>query len=135
MHNQPHVASFVRLFQPRFAALVEAGAKTQTVRRKPKRLPAAGDTISLRCWTGLPYRSKQRILRTATIAEVMDVQIYGDSIRLGERRLSASEREDFARADGFRDFAQLAAWFRQTHDLPFEGILIRWQTQPETNRP
>lgn len=122
-------ASFVRLFQPRFADLVERGVKTQTVRKTPKRMPAAGDRISLRTWSGSPYRSKQRVLREAEIVEVWPVEIYGDSIHVGQRRLSSVEREAFARADGFRDFADLAEWFRTTHDLPFDGVLIRWQNR------
>lgn len=51
-------ASFVRMFKPHFALLVESGAKAQTVRPTPKRMPKPGDRISLRCWSGAPYRSK-----------------------------------------------------------------------------
>lgn len=35
--------TFVRLFHPRFAGLVESGAKLQTVRPSPKRMPKPGD--------------------------------------------------------------------------------------------
>jgi hypothetical protein len=119
--------TFVRMFKPQFAGIVERGEKLQTVRPTPKRRPAAGDTISLRCWIGLPYRSKQRVLKVATITQVMDVEIYGDSIHVGNRRLSAEQREAFAKDDGFHDFAELSEWFRSTHDLPFHGILISWE--------
>ena len=122
--------NFVRMFKPRFAPLVEAGMKLQTVRPTPKRRPAAGDTISLRCWTDKPYRSKQRILREAEISEVMDVAIYADSLHVGYRRLSAEQRDAFAKADGFGSFAELVEWFRETHGLPFEGILIAWSIEP-----
>jgi uncharacterized protein YqfB (UPF0267 family) len=55
------------MFQPRFARLVESGAKTQTIRVKskakhPRPLPKPGDFLSLREWEGKPYRSKQRKL-------------------------------------------------------------------------
>lgn len=125
--------SFVRMFKPQFADLVRSGAKSQTVRPTPKRRPEPGDRISLRAWTGRPYNSKQEVLREAEILGVIDIAIYGDSIHLissfGDRRLTSEEREEFARADGFPDFEALAAWFRETHDLPFHGILIRWDAR------
>jgi hypothetical protein len=114
------------MFMPRFAEMVADGRKPHTVRPRPKRMPAAGDRISLRTWTGLPYRSKQRVLKVATISEVMDVEIYGDSIHIAGRRLSAEQRESFAKSDGFLDFAELAELFRAMHGLPFEGIVIYW---------
>lgn len=127
----PEAARFVRMFAPRFAPLVESGAKSHTVRPDPKRMPKPGDAISLRAWTEKPYRSKQRVLREAVIESVQEIAIYGDSIHIGERRLSREQREAFARADGFTDFADLAQWFRSTHDLPFHGILISWANDQE----
>lgn len=57
-------------FKARFTELVASGAKRQTIRPTPKRMPKPGDWISLRCWTGRPYWSKQRVLRDAVIAVV-----------------------------------------------------------------
>lgn len=118
------VASFVRMFKPRFAPLVESGAKLQTVRPLPARLPQPGDRISLRTWTGLPYRSKQRILRESIIERVAFCNIGTAGIRLDDYHVPP---DDFARADGFRDFADLLAWFEETHALPFAGIAIFWR--------
>jgi hypothetical protein len=50
----------VLMFQPRFAPLVEAGTKTQTIRPVRRRPIVVGDELSLRAWTGLPYRSPQQ---------------------------------------------------------------------------
>lgn len=116
--------SFVRMFKPRFAALVETGEKLQTVRPAPKRTLKAGDRISLRCWTGAPYRSKQRVLREAVIVGVDHCEITETGVIVNSY---AEPCDDFARADGFRDFFELADWFRETHGLPFEGVVIRWQ--------
>lgn len=124
----------VRMFKPQFAELVESGKKLQTVRPTPKRRPGLGDIISLRCWSGKPYRSKQRVLRESVITLVEDVEIYGDSIHLSGCRLSKYEREEFAHHDGFLDFAEMVEWFRQTHDLPFEGIVIHWQNDKLSER-
>lgn len=49
----------VLLFQPRFANLVAAGTKRQTIRPTRKIPIVRGDDLSLRQWQGLPYRSKQ----------------------------------------------------------------------------
>lgn len=113
------------MFKPRFAPIVESGEKCQTVRPMPKRLPKVGDRISLRCWTGLPYRSKQRVLREATIIGVQRCQIssQGNVYIDGE-----PAPKGFAKADGFRSHCEMVNWFRAQHGLPFDGVLIRWDT-------
>lgn len=119
---------------PEFSGRVESGHKLQTVRPRPKRRPEPGDIISLRCWTGKPYRSKQRVLREAVITKVEDIEIYGDSIHIEGRRLTKYEREAFAQHDGFLHFAGMVEWFRKTHDLPFDGIVIHWQNDESDSR-
>lgn len=57
--------NYVRMFKPQFAPLVESGKKLQTVRPTPKRMPKPGDKISLREWTGLPYRSNAVITESS----------------------------------------------------------------------
>lgn len=118
---------FVRLFNPRFAPLVESGAKTQTVRPTPKRMPKPGDTISLRTWIGKPYRSKQRVLREATVERVREILIDDYVLRIDGSILHHLEEEEFARADGFLNVVEMTDWFRNTHGLPFEGVVILWQ--------
>lgn len=120
-------AHFVRMFKPRFADLVETGRKLQTVRPEPKRMPKPGDTISLRCWSGLPYRSKQRVLREGEIREVHHTLIDEDGVNLYERDAAwAPDRDAFARADGFADWPDMRRWFEETHGLPFRGIVLYW---------
>lgn len=113
----------VRMFKPQFAPLVEAGMKCQTVRPTPKRMPKAGDRISLRMWTGKPYRSKQRVLREAVISEVSACSIYESAVYVNGK---PEHRHGFAVADGFSDYGELAAWFKSTHGLPFDGVVIKW---------
>jgi hypothetical protein len=131
-------SSFVRMFKPQFAGLVERGKKLQTIRPTPKRMPKSGDKISLRAWIGKPYRSKQRVLREAIIEEVV-------SIRIDERSLETNGvkwcyhgislgMESFAERDGFQNWSEMVEWFRSTHGLPFEGVLIRW-TNAELTHP
>lgn len=129
------VSFFVRTFQSRFAELVESGAKPHTIRKTPVRMPKPGDRISLRTWTGKPYRSKQRILRESIIESVSAIRIYESSFCIGNEtwNFNSPEADRLAVADGFEDFRDLQRWFRATHGLPFEGVLICWkidQTQP-----
>lgn len=120
---------FVRLFQPRFAALVATGDKTQTIRPVPKRMPKPGDIIDCREWTGKPYRSKQKKLGEFKIRSVevvgFDTNYYGI---VNEHATSYKPLlHQFARADGFRDWPEMLEWFEREHGLPFRGILIRWE--------
>lgn len=117
---------FVRLFQPRFASLVESGQKTQTVRKTPKRMPRVGDQISLRTWTGKPYRSKQRILGNRVVTNVEPIVIVDGGIFINGM-LNAAETGSFAKADGFTGWDEMRAWFQNTHGFPFTGILIQWE--------
>lgn len=125
----------VRLFKRQFAPLVESGAKLQTVRPRPKRRPHVGEPISLRAWTGQPYRSKQRVLRETVLTRISDVVIGREELRIecAPNTLgSALTLDDFARADGFADWAELVAWFDAEHGLPFEGVLLGWPALEET---
>jgi hypothetical protein len=126
--------TFVRMFKPQFAGLVERGEKLQTVRLTPKRMPMPGDRISLRAWTGAPYRSKQRVLREATITKVDTFSIDTfPTMRINDIRLKyRSACDEFARADGFEDYPALLEWFRNQHGLPFEGIVIYWAGDPSS---
>lgn len=115
--------SFVRMFKPQFAPLVESGKKRQTVRPTPSRMPKVGDYLSCREWTAKPYRSKQRVLLEALITKVSDVTITETGVILNSY---AEPCDAFAVADGFSDFLEMRDWFKETHGLPFEGILIEW---------
>lgn len=121
----------VKLFKPRFAPLVKNRTKKQTVRPTPKRMPKVGDAISLREWTGKPYRSKQRILGESTIRIVGEVLIdeaptMGCFIWVDRIMLSLEAAIGFSKADGFSGLKDMAEWFKLEHGLPFKGILICW---------
>jgi hypothetical protein len=116
----------VRMFKPQFAPLVLSGEKCQTIRPNPKRMPKAGDKISLRMWTGKPYRSKQRVLRESIISEVLPMKICGLAIMVNKCVLLGGEEWAFAKADGFNTPMDLIEWFNVTHGLPFEGVVIKW---------
>jgi len=123
---------FVRMFKPRFAALVAEGKKLQTVRPIPHRMPKPGDLLSLREWCGAPYRSKQRVIREAVVESVRRVTInYGfvQSIEIDGTWLTNAEEDAFAVADGFASFLDMFEWFSENHGLPFKGIVIAWKNK------
>jgi hypothetical protein len=112
------------MFSAEFADLVERGEKCQTIRPTPKRVPQPGDIISLRCWTGKPYRSKQRVLKEGVVTKTIPVQVNESGVLMCGLELHYPDA--FARADGFEDMPALVEWFRATYGLPFSGVMISW---------
>jgi hypothetical protein len=141
------MARHVIMFQPRFAPLVESGAKLQTIRPWRKRQIKAGDIVDLRTWSGLPYRSKQRKLCEAMVAMVLPVSIYIQiepgryetrALRLGYGGAEMDEAtlSRFSHADGFTSTADFFGFFERTYGkknsrggvaLHFHGQVIIWQ--------
>ena len=133
-------ANFVRMFKPRFAKLVKAGKKFQTIRPLPKRIPRCGDTLSLRMWKGKPYRSKQRVLLETKLDDIKVCHIDEKGIVMqppsgcllaiaGAKiiTLDGEHADRFARADGFTDWNEMREWFKAEHGLPFDGVVLYWQ--------
>ncbi len=124
----------VMLFMPRFARKVEALQKPHTIRPRRKRPVRVGDLLDLREWLGKPYRSKQRKLIERPCIKVTPIRISIARelafIRLGapggQTWLHDEPGQALARADGFEDVAEMVDWFKQTHGLPFAGVLIEW---------
>lgn len=118
----------VILFQSRFADLVESGVKPHTIRPERKRPIHVGDTLDLRAWSGLPYRSKQRKLRIAVCLTVREIEVnkLKGLISLEGDLLTRMKADMLALSDGFRDRGDMADWFENMHGLPFKGVLIEW---------
>ena len=123
----------VIMFQPRFAPLVESGKKLTTIRGARKRAIKAGDTLSLREWTGKPYRSKQRELRTAVVTAVDKIEMleggmfpWSFTVYQNGYELNCAARILFSSVDGFSGVNDMARWFKDTHGLPFTGVRISW---------
>jgi hypothetical protein len=109
------------MFQDRFAALVAKGTKRQTIRKTAR--CKVGDTLSLRRWSGKPYRSKQAVLREAVVERVRDVEINHYDVFVDNERFPG---QHLAALDGFKDFEEMRDWFSTVHGLPFRGQLIQW---------
>lgn len=122
-------------FQEQFAEAVETGEKRQTIRahRRDRRQHCKpGDMLKL--YTGM--RSKScRLLAEAEVLSVRTVKIMPTCMELdGRPLLSAIYTRDqpeptdneFAEADGFDSFMDMADWISDAHGLPFEGVVIQW---------
>lgn len=119
-------------FQEQFADDVEDGRKTQTIRRTARCKP--GDALQL--YTG--QRTKAcRKLRDAVCTAVIPIEIRDTEMFLDGRRVLAGNAyrdsyedhdNDFAKADGFDSFMDMADWFRDRYgSLPFHGFVIKWK--------
>lgn len=120
----------VILFQSRFAPLVQSGQKTQTIRKKARCKP--GDQLSLRQWSGRPYRSKQEELKDGVCTSVSTVSIgHGldeNGISINGEELNVHGQSLLAQLDGFMNAIEMMDWFRDVHGLPFEGEIIKWES-------
>ncbi|MEM1046838.1 MAG: hypothetical protein AAGL24_11815 [Pseudomonadota bacterium] len=112
-------------FQKRFAGDVESFRKRQTIRAKRKsRHARAGEAVQL--YTGMRTRSCRKLIDPDPVCELStSCAIREEGITLGNH--AHVDLDEFARADGFADFDDMKAWFRDTHGLPFIGQLIRWR--------
>lgn len=130
----------VFMYQSGLAPKILTGEKTTTIRaftvlKNGKTGGGAkckpGDVLSHREWTGAARRSKQRELcrtickETATIAIGITGQVTIYQI------LPQETCEIVAKRDGFATYADLLAYFRKTHGLPFYGEIIRWDPPPK----
>jgi hypothetical protein len=126
----------VIMFQPRFAPLVASGAKPHTIRKQRKNPIKVGDKLSLRTWLGKPYRSKQKVLREGFCICTRGIEItnLGFSVSVYGRDkwliLDIESCDKLAKKDGFANAGEMIQWFRDTHGLPFEGVLIEWSLTP-----
>lgn len=114
----------VIMFQDKFAPKVLDGSKCQTIRKAAR--CKAGDTLSLRRWTGKPYRSKQEILREAIVEKVLPCVIADGWIDVDGRLYTGVDADSFAMRDGFAGATELWDWFAATYGEPIAGEVIMW---------
>lgn len=109
-------------FSPQFAGPVERGEKRQTIRRGKKCGP--GDALQL--YTG--QRTKAcRKLRDAVCKDVTYVVLTARGVTLGDKRRFPDDIDEFARLDGFADYAAMWKWFSERYETnSFTGYVIRW---------
>lgn len=111
-------------FQQRFAAAVERGEKTQTIRAKGKRRHARpGDKLQL--YTGMRTKACRK-LRDAVCHDACSILIDRDRVVTFQPQ-EFLDRDQVARLDGFASWGDMRDWFEAVHGLPFSGVMIRWR--------
>ena len=144
------MSRFVVMFQNRFVPRVISGEKHHAIRglRKGDRQIKAGDELSLRYWSGLPYRSKQVLMHDVVCCKSSEiiltdgddveadvglpqgnVMIHDNSdphVNIEGVRLDDEQAETLAHQDGFGSFAEMLDWHRNASGLPKVGRLIEW---------
>lgn len=118
----------VLTFKPRFRPKVLDHTKLNTMRANRKRPVKVGDVLSLRGWSGRPYMTPQIRLMDVICTRVTAVAIEEGSFWTsdGEESCQPGVLDAFAVRDGFADFTDLIAYFREQGPLPFVGTLIGW---------
>jgi hypothetical protein len=121
-------------FMKQFANDVELGVKRQSIRpyRKDGR-PHCKAGARLKLYTGQRTKSC-RLLGVATVLSVRDVEIHSTEMFINGTRLfqtiydrdAPQTDNEFAEADGFESFTEMANWFDEKYGLPFKGVVIEW---------
>jgi hypothetical protein len=110
-------------FQAQFVPEIESGRKTQTIRQKAR----AGEGDLLQLYTGQRTKACRKIADAICI-DSMYIGMTARGITLGDKSRHPSNIDDFARADGFADYAAMWKWFSERYKTQsFTGYITRWQ--------
>lgn len=113
-------------FSSQFVADVESGRKTQTIRQTSR--AQAGDPIQL--YTGQRTKACRKI-GDAVCIDSMYIGMTARGITLGDASRYPRDIDDFAKADGFADYAAMWKWFSERYRTnSFVGYITRWHLAP-----
>lgn len=122
-------------FNRRFEDAIKTGLKTQTIRAARARHARVGEFVQLYC--GMRTSACRRLLPDVVCTAVMRVVITFDAGtpaligRIETDGVRVRHLDDFARRDGFRDLADMSAFWREAHPEAvrdgFRGVLIEWK--------
>lgn len=126
-------------FKKRFAGKVRNGRKRQTIRGFRKYPIKAGETLYLYTALRTKYAEKLRVV-TCKSTEIIHIFFNNSKqIILPEHEQTMdtdAELNAFAKADGFKDFEDMRAFWIAEHGVkkgkrkvilrPFTGTLIKW---------
>jgi len=115
-------------YKKQFAPLVEWVIKRQTIRAYGKRKFKVGDKLYSYAGVRTKHCYSLGVFMLKSIGHVVITQEGVILFEDGKMRIlyDIEEKQKFARADGFKDWPTMVAWFGKTHGLPFAGIILRW---------
>ncbi len=119
-------------FSGRFADLVAARTKRQSIREDRHRRYAVGTRLQL--YTGLRTKQARKLTEAdPVVVENVYVAIRPEYLTLGGPGYPKVDNDEFARMDGFASYAEMVAWFQATYgQRTFVGRCIRWQFDEAT---
>jgi hypothetical protein len=114
-------------FSPEFAGPVSAREKKQTIRQTPR--AKVGDRIQL--YTGMRTRNCVKLVAEDPVCTYVGyVNISPTGLTVSDTSKHPRDIDEFARLDGFEDYAAMLAWFKGRYGHPsFIGYLHRWEWQ------
>lgn len=120
-------------FKPRFEAPILARTKQQTI-RKPRtgRLPHAKPSGVVHIDIGSQWKHRRLGVASCILSDIVDLDFKADTRTLhGHTGTDATSRpadlDRFAVMDGFEDWADMRAFWRDVHDATmFRGQRIFW---------
>jgi len=115
-------------FQKQFASRVASGQKRQTIRATGKRRHARSSD-ALQLYMGMRTKACRKLVSPDPLCrEVLPITMCECNgivfIHIDGKLID--DAEALAVADGFRTLGEFLQFFRKTHGLPFQGVLIRW---------
>ena len=115
-------------FSPEFAGPVERREKRQTIRQT--RRAKIGDRIQL--YTGQRTKDCRKLSDIDPVCTYVGyVAIRPGFLTVGNVDDHPRDRDVFARADGFKDYADMVAWFQARYGQhSFIGYIHKWEWQP-----
>jgi hypothetical protein len=110
-------------FKAQFVDAVASGKKTQSIRVSKRATPGQ----ALQLYTGQRTKACRKIA-DAICVDCTYVGLTARGVTLGDASKFPGDIDAFARADGFKDYAEMWKWFSETYDTnSFTGNIIRWR--------
>lgn len=117
-------------FKKAFVPKVESGEKTQTIRGTRKRHARPGERMQT--YTGMRSKECRKLISDPLCKSVTPITIEScqgwHRVRVNGLHLTDRQIKALAIADGFETVEEFIEFFKSNHGLPFEGVLIKWET-------
>lgn len=112
-------------FDQQFCGPVERREKRRSIRQT--RRAKVGDRIQL--YTGMRTKSCRKLVNEDPVCVCVDyVALRPDSLTVGDVNKHPRDRDEFARLDGFRDYAEMHRWFSDRYGTEyFVGYVHEWE--------
>jgi hypothetical protein len=112
-------------FKAQFAGPVERREKCQSIRAKGDRFKVGG---AIQLYTGMRTKACRKLVSPDPVCILSNyIVLRPNGITFGTVAEQFPDVDEFARLDGFKDYADMHRWFTERYDdAYFVGRLIRW---------